>query len=149
MRLLKLVLGWCLVILLTGCIGESYDFSPPTVSLVDPNYIGEETELAEANVEWYNDKKFNKRTDDIYSFVQKQEPIIFNSGQQVDFLIENGFFDPEGINISMMKNQHKIEVEVQDSQTFYLPKEKGEYLIEVNLESDKGDAQYVGKIVIQ
>lgn len=149
MRILKWAIGLCLALLLTGCFGENYDFSPPTVSLVDPNNISEESELAKANVKWDYDKKYNKKTDDINSLAQKQEPIKLKSGQQVDFLIEEGHFDPDGISIVLSKNQQKIDLEVKNEQTFSVPKEKGEYLIEVNLNSDKGKAQYVGEIIIQ
>ncbi len=43
------------------CIGVEYDFPPPTVSVYyAPNSISPNQELAEANIDWDYDEKYNK-----------------------------------------------------------------------------------------
>jgi len=135
---------------LTGCFGENYDFSPPTVSVFTPNGINEQEKLAEANIDWNYDEKYNKETKDILSLAKKQNKMSFNSGQQVELSLENGDFNPNGISVSVWQKENKIDLEYQkNDQSFYLPKEKGEYMIVVDLNADSGNAQYVGSIVIQ
>lgn len=75
MRLVKIIIGMLSIFLLTGCFGESYDFSPPTVSLSSSNAIISKEKLAEANIKWYQDNVFNKKTDNLFSLARKQEPI--------------------------------------------------------------------------
>ena len=53
----KLIVGLFFVFLLTGCFGEEYDFSPPTVSVFTPNGINYQEDLAEANIDWNYDSK--------------------------------------------------------------------------------------------
>ncbi|MFB6466751.1 hypothetical protein ACE38V_07965 [Cytobacillus sp. Hz8] len=51
-RFFKLFIGLLFILTLTGCFGEEYDFTPPTVSLVNPDDITQEEKLAEANIDW-------------------------------------------------------------------------------------------------
>ncbi len=45
------------------CIGEEYDFSPPTVSVYTLNSISPKEEgLAKVNIDWEYDEKYNKET---------------------------------------------------------------------------------------
>lgn len=150
-RFCTFLLGLFFVVSLTGCIGESYDFSPPTVSVFTPNGINGQEELAEANINWSYDKKYNKETKDIQSLAKKQNKMYFNSGQRVEITLEDGDFNPNGISVSVWQKEKKIDLEYQkNDQSFYLPKEKGEYMIVVDLNTDNGgNAQYVGNIVIQ
>lgn len=150
-RFLKLIIGLFFVFSLTGCIGEEYDFSPPTILLANPDGINQEEELAEANIDWHSDERYNKETKDIQSLAKKQNKMYFNSGQQVDLLLDHGDFDLKGISVSVWQNESKMDLERKDEheQSFYLPKEKGEYVIVVDLDTDKGNAQYVGNVVIQ
>lgn len=149
-RFFKLIIVLLVVFSLTGCFGENYDFSPPTVSVFTPNGINEQEKLAEANIDWNYDEKYNKETKDILSLAKKQNKMSFNSGQQVELSLENGDFNPNGISVSVWQKENKIDLEYQkNDQSFYLPKEKGEYMIVVDLNADSGNAQYVGSIVIQ
>ena len=146
----KLIAGLFCVFLLTGCIGEEYDFSPPTVSVFTPNGINSKEDLAEANIDWNYDEKYNKETKDIQSFAKKQDVIYFNAGELVAITLEDGDFNPDGISVSVWQEDKKIDLEYQkSSQDFYLPEEKGEYVIVIDIDADSGNAQYVGNVVIQ
>lgn len=90
-----------ILFLLTGCIGEEYDFSPPTVSVYSPDGINYQEDLAEANIDWNYDEKYNKETKDIQSLAEKQNKIYFNSGELVVINLEDGDFDPDGISVSV------------------------------------------------
>ncbi|WP_141431079.1 hypothetical protein [Bacillus sp. 03113] len=148
-RFFKLIIGLFFVFSLTGCIGEDYDFSPPTVSLLNPNDINQQEDLEEANINWNSDKQYSKETEDILSLAKKQNKMYFDSRQQVDLLFEHGDFDLKGVSVSVHQNDKKIDLEFKDDQSFNLPNEKGEYVIVVDLNTDSGNAQYVGNIVIQ
>ncbi|WP_075620114.1 hypothetical protein [Paenisporosarcina indica] len=146
----KLIIGLFFVFLLTGCIGEEYDFSPPTVLVFTPSGINEQEDLTEANIDWNYDKKYNKETKDIQSLAKKQNIMYFNSGQQVQISLENGDFNPNGISVSVWQKENKINLEYKKSdQSFYLPNEKGEYMIVIDIDADSGNAQYVGNVFIQ
>ncbi|GHI01644.1 hypothetical protein [Neobacillus kokaensis] len=146
----KLLLGLFFVFSLTGCFGEEYDFSPPTVSLTNPDDITQEEKLAEANIDWTYDEKYNKETKDILSLAKKQNKMYFTSGQRVQFGLEDGHFDAKDVKISLWQGENKMDLEIDNAgQYFNLPKEKGEYMIVVDVPTDKGNAQYVGIVVIQ
>ncbi|MBM7602722.1 hypothetical protein JOC75_000692 [Metabacillus crassostreae] len=149
MRVIMLILGLFIVSSLTGCFGEDYDFSPPTVTVM--NGQDETIELAEANIDWYHDSKYNKETENIYSFAKEQDTLYLKAGDEASYSLENGHFNPsgKGISISVWKNDQKTELELKDVQTFSLPKEIGDYTLVLDLNTDKGNAQYVGNISIQ
>lgn len=149
-RFCNFLFGLFFVVTLTGCLGESYDFSPPTVSLVNSDDITQEEKLAEANIDWTYDEKYNKETKDIHSLAKKQSKMYFSSGQKVQFTLEDGDFDAKDVKISLLQDENKINLSIDNvRQYFNLPNEKGEYIIVVDVPSDKGNAQYVGNIVIQ
>jgi hypothetical protein len=138
------------VVLSTGCIGEEYDFSPPTASLTNPEDISQEAKLAEANIDWTYDEKYNKETKDILSLAKKQNKMYFNSGQKVQFSLQDGHFDEKKVKISLLQNENKMDLEMEHAGSYFnLPNEEGEYVIVLDLPTDKGNAQYVGNIIIQ
>lgn len=138
-----------MVILLSGCIGENYDFSPPTVTLSNPDNIMQDVTLAEANIDWYYDEKYNKETENIQALANEQAPIILNAGQKVDYQIEDGDFDPDRISVSVLEDDSELELELEEVESFRLPNKTGEYIVIFEIKSDNGNAQYVGKIVIK
>ncbi|MGR9049640.1 hypothetical protein ACQ4XT_13525 [Halobacillus faecis] len=135
------------IFLLSGCIAEDYDFTPPTVSLGD-QYLREHEELEAANIDWNSDKEYTKETEDIYSLAKEQKPLYFSSGEQVQILFETQDFAIEELSAYVWQNDKKTKSQVND-QKFSLPKEKGEYVVVVDLISDNGNVQYVGNIVIE
>jgi hypothetical protein len=149
-RFFKIIIGMLFVVTLTGCFGEEYDFTPPTASITNPDDINQEEKLAEANIDWTYDEKYNKETKNILSLAKKQKKMYLNSGQRVQFNLEDGHFDAKKVTISLWQNENKIDLAIDNAgQYFNLPKEKGEYMIVLDLPTDKGTAQYVGNIVIQ
>ncbi|ETI67755.1 hypothetical protein [Neobacillus vireti] len=145
----KLLIGLFFVFSLTGCFGESYDFNPPSVKLSSNSNI-ESEELAQANIVWRgegNKIKKELKIKDIFSLAKHQQQMNFIAGEKVDLLFEHTDFAPKGLSVSVWQNDKKFDLEVNDI-SFYLPKDKGEYVIEVNLHTDRGDAQYVGNINI-
>lgn len=147
---LKLTGGLLLIFLLTGCIGEDYDFTPPTVTLESPTTL-QPVELVEANLDWRgeNGEQLKKETKDIQSFAKEQKQLHFNSGQQVDLRFDSEDFAVETLTVSIWKNAEELTLELNDDRSFYLPKEKGDYVIVVDLHTDLGKAQYTGNIIIQ
>jgi len=105
--ILKLLLIWSFVFTLTGCIGEEYDYTPPTVTLNDSSMT---EELVEANIDWRgeNGEPLNKETEDVVSFAREQTTIHINSGQKVDIRFDNEDFAVEQLNVSVWKNDRGI-----------------------------------------
>lgn len=147
---LKLCIGLFLSFSLTGCFGESYDFNPPTVKLSSDSIIGSE-ELAVANIVWRgednNQIKKELKIKDIFALAKQQQPVYLVAGEKVELLFEHTDFDTKDLSVSVWQNDKKIDLEVKDI-FFHLPKATGEYVMEVNLQTDRGDAQYVGNLVI-
>ncbi|MCU1808055.1 hypothetical protein NVV31_21935 [Cytobacillus firmus] len=146
----KLAAGLWLVMALTGCIAEEYDFTPPAVTLSNTDSV-QSAELKEANVDWIgeNNKQIKKETDDIISFGKKQEALSYKAGQKIDLLFDSEDFLVEELSVSLWKDDEEIQLDLNDLRSFSLPEEKGEYVIEVYLRSDSGSAQYAGNVVIQ
>ncbi|WP_342573209.1 hypothetical protein MHH37_11925 [Solibacillus sp. FSL K6-1781] len=149
-RYLNVAIGLLSLFLLSGCFGEDYDFSPPTVMVITPNGIDIQEALAEANIDWKYDDKYNKETEDIQELAEMQNIIYFEPRELVALNMENGTFDPNKIKVSVLQNENKIELEYFIvNQTFNLPTEKGKYILVVDIETDKGNAQYVDNIAVQ
>ncbi|MCM3596027.1 hypothetical protein M4D55_09555 [Metabacillus idriensis] len=148
-KLLKIITCIFLMYLLTGCIAEEYDFTPPAVTLSTSDSIQSE-ELKEANVHWTgeNSKLLERKTEDFLSFAREQKQLSFTAGQRIDLLFDSEDFVVEELAVSVWKNDEKIDLELDEQRSFYFPKEKGKYAIVVELETDRGSAQYVGNIAI-
>lgn len=147
---LKLFMGLFLAFTLTGCIGEEYDLTPPTVTIstVTESMNVQSIELEEANTDWVSDKHYKKETEDILSFAREQNPVSFKSGQKVDFAFDSQDFSIEELNVSVWKDKKEIKLEINDDRSFHLPKEEGEYVIVYDLRADSGIAQFVGNILM-
>ncbi|QCR31996.1 hypothetical protein [Lysinibacillus sp. SGAir0095] len=146
---LKYCIGLLVILSLSGCIGENYDFSPPSVELSsDSNF--EPLELEEANIDWRgeNNNQIENETEDILSLSKNLQSIYGFRGEEVDLLFGHHDFDLRELSVVAWKNEQKFELEASDS-SFYLPSEKGDYILEVNLKTDRGTAQYVGNVNVQ
>jgi hypothetical protein len=146
----KLAAGLGLVMALAGCIAEEYDFTPPSVTLSNTDSV-QSAELKEANIDWIgeNNKQIKKESDDMISFAKKQEALSYHAGQKIDMLFDSEDFMVEELSVSLWKNDEEIQLDLNDHRSFSIPEEKGEYVIEVFLRSDRGSAQYAGNVVIQ
>ena len=149
-RFFLLIFGLFSVFVLSGCFGEDYDFSPPKAVIMDYENDGLRVELAEANIDWNSDKTYKKETKDILSLAKKQNKMYVTSGQELSFSLSDGIFDEKKVEISLWQGEKEIELPINISgNVFNAPEEKGEYILELYLPSDKGFAQYVGYIIIQ
>ena len=154
-RSFLLIFGLFSIFVLTGCFGEDYDFSPPKAVILNSENGALEVELAEANINWksdktYTDKTYTKETKDILSLAKNQNIMYVKSGQELHFSLSDGIFDEKEVEISLRQGEKEIELPINISDNFFnVPEEKGEYMLELYLPSDKGYAQYVGYIVIQ
>ncbi|MCM3585708.1 hypothetical protein M3182_08085 [Mesobacillus maritimus] len=139
------------IVILTGCIGEEYDFTPPTVTLNDSSSLKNLVELAEANIDWRGEEgePLTKETEDAFAFAKDQTPVSISSGQKVDIEFGSQDFAVEELEVSMWKQDEEMKLDVMDGRSFYFPEEKGEYVIVLDLRSDRGKAQYVGNAVVQ
>jgi len=145
----KLAIGTCLLFLLGGCIGEDYDFSPPTVRI--SAYDTANIVLKEANLDWHGEdnKSYKKETKDILKLGEEQEALTVESG--TDGYLE---FDSEDFAVKELTayvvdtNKQEIKLDKTD-RSFNFPKEKGKYVFVVLLNTDLGSAQYVGNIVVK
>lgn len=139
--------GLCFAFALTGCIGENYDFTPPSASIMsNPDLT--EGELEAANIDWDSDKTYTQTTDDIYSLAKEQKPLHYYSGQQMDVLFDNGDIKIQALSVYVVRDGEKTELPM-DGRTFDLPEAEGEYVIVVDLQTDSGSAEYVGNLVIE
>ena len=144
----RLAIGLMLLICLAGCIGENYDFTPPGITLSSSAPV-EWDRLAEANVDWLGpeNKRIDKEVEDFSAFADKQPEMRLVAGEKVDLLFEHGDFDLQSLSVTLWHDGEETAVEVEDIM-FTLPDAIGDYLIEVNLRTDRGSAQYAGKLSI-
>ncbi|WP_201715659.1 hypothetical protein [Rossellomorea arthrocnemi] len=119
---------------LTGCIGGDYDFTPPTVTLMEIESV-DSVELTETNIDWHgeNGKPLDKETKEILTFAQEEKELTFPPGQQVDLL-----FDSEDLLGFLWVGNEKLKLEMGGDQSFSFPKGKGSYVPEVDLLTDRG-----------
>lgn len=138
------VLGFGIILSLTGCIAEDYDFTPPSVTLFESDIP-----LKEANIDWSSDKPYKKETKDILSLAKKQQQISVSPNKQDLITFDSEDFKVDELTIYMWKQDEKAKIELDKNRNFNFPKEKGEYLIEVDLLTDKGTAEYVGNVIVE
>ncbi|GKV70196.1 hypothetical protein NCCP2716_26940 [Sporosarcina sp. NCCP-2716] len=138
-----------MALVLAGCIGEDYDFSPPAVTL-QPADAAQQEQLAEANIEWSYDEKYNKKTDDIFALAVKQNKLLLTPDQRVQLTLDHGDFKLDGITIFVWQNDERVTLPFDEKdQSFAAPAEAGNYVVEVALAADKGQAQYVGMLAVE
>lgn len=133
-----------ILFLLTGCIGEDYDFTPPSVTLFESDIP-----LIEANIDWSSDKQYKKETKDILLLAKKQKQMSVSPNKQDLITFDSEDFEVYELTIYLWKQDEKTKLELDKNRHFNFPKEKGEYLIEVDLLTDKGDAEYVGNVAVE
>jgi hypothetical protein len=150
MRYVKSFICLFLTIALTGCIAEDYDFTPPTVTLMETDSI-DSVELTETNIDWQgeNGKPLEKDTKEVVDFAREQKELTFPSGQQVDVLFDSEDFAVEELRAFLWLGNEKLQLDMDENRSFTFPRGKGSYVLEVDLQTDRGSAQYVGNIVIQ
>lgn len=85
---------------------------------------------------------------DSLELAREQQQVSVKAGQEdfVDF--DSQDFAIVDLSVSVWRDGEQIQLDVNRLKEFNFPNEKGEYLIEVNLTSDFGTAQYVGNISV-
>ncbi|WP_226671953.1 hypothetical protein [Rossellomorea aquimaris] len=139
-----------LTFFMTGCIGEDYDFTPPTLTLMNTDSV-DSVELTETNIDWRgkNSKPLGKEIKEVVDFTREQKELTFPSGQQVDLLFDSEDFAVEELRAFLWLGNEKLQLDMGENRSFTFPKGKGSYVLEVDLQTDRGNAQYVGNIVIE
>ncbi|MEN1968372.1 hypothetical protein WMZ97_09895 [Lentibacillus sp. N15] len=152
---LKIFTGLLLALTLTGCIGEDYDVGVPIALLYFEN-ITMPVQLTEANISWSSSSgDVEKTKDDIQRFGLSQDELKVSPNEKAFLNFEeneeNGgdiWTDPK-ITVALLKDEQRVEIEMNDSREFRFPIEKGHYVLAVKFISSAGTAQYVGNILIQ
>lgn len=151
-RLIKSLIGLLFAFSLTGCFGEDYDVGVPTAHLHIDNA---NVQLTEANIDWdTGSEKVLKTVENIEKFASTLNVTNVSSGEKafLDFKEneENGgdiWTDPK-ITVFLSIENDWIELELDESREFQLPKNKGKYILVVEFDNSAGKAQYVGNIVV-
>ena len=144
MRFLKCLIGLCSVIILSGCIAEEYDYSPPSVTLGSTGI-----QMVESNIDWTRVDEYLKETEDIMALA-KQQPLYLVQASKEDYIqFDSQDFAIKELTVSVWQGENQIPLEMKDERTFNFPSQAGEYVVEVNLVSDNGSAQYVANILIE
>lgn len=144
---LKMLVSVFIVIVLAGCIGEEYDYTPPTATLGSDYDVGEGT-LGTANVDWNSDEVYKKNTDDLKAFAKKQKSFHYYAGQNVYLNLSHTDFEIKKISVYVLKNNKKTELPTDDN-SFDLPNEEGRYVIIIKLLADDGSVEYAGNLILK
>ncbi|BAC12725.1 hypothetical protein ACFQ4N_04090 [Oceanobacillus iheyensis] len=136
-------------------IGEEYDGDVPIALLyIDNKIVG----LTEANISWNTDYIGSQKTiEDIEQFASSLNETNISSGKKVFLdLIENeenggggDIWTDSKITVSLLNDNERIELELDESRELLFPKKTGNYVLEVEFVNSAGKAQYVGNVVIE
>lgn len=132
------------MIILSGCIAEEYDYSPPSVTLGSTGI-----QMVESNIDWTRVDEYLKETEDIMALA-KQQPLYLVQASKEDYIqFDSQDFAIKELTVSVWQGENQIPLEMKDERTFNFPSQAGEYVVVVNLVSDNGSAQYVANILIE
>jgi hypothetical protein len=138
--------------ILAGCFGEDYYEDPPTAHLM----IGDKKhKLKEGNRNWnFTDEDPDKEHIDLKELAAKEKQISVNPGGRALLVIEqNGedgesVYTGEAISVVVRKGE-ELQILNDEDGGFYFPKEKGDYVLEIDFDSDQGDTEFVGNIRVE
>ncbi|GMB09537.1 hypothetical protein EDD69_11361 [Thermolongibacillus altinsuensis] len=135
-----------------GLLSEDYSTFPPEAKLITNNkeYI---LDLGAYKWEVGNSVSENKMEENIsvYTLGQNKNPIEVNKKQMAKLqFIKHQEFKLEQIIAYLWRDENqKEESKVERNHTFILPNNPGNYVLELNIKSNRGHVQYVGKIVVK
>lgn len=138
-----------LTFVLTGCFGEKYEFYPPTI-LIDNGLVFEE--LVESNSEWKGEgnKPLIKHTRDWFAMAKEQPSFALKGGDDIMIHSSHGDYLLYDIKASLWLNENeKTDLYVEEDYSIQLPKKSGTYVLELTLETDQGNSQYVGHLILK
>lgn len=114
------------ILLLTGCIAEDYDFTPPTLTIINTYSSAlEGQELEAANINWNSDRAYLKETKDLTAFASAQKLLSYAPEERMDISLNNQDFLIRELNVYVIQNNEEVELLSEDL-TFILPEEVGE-----------------------
>ncbi|MBH0157239.1 hypothetical protein IHV10_12730 [Fictibacillus sp. 5RED26] len=138
--------------LLTGCIGEDYYESPPEAFL----QVGDELyKLKEGNRKWnFTEGEYDKEYISLKEVAAKEKQISVNPGSSGFLIIEQneieGMNPYSGVSIGVVARKGEDLTMLNDAdKTFFFPKEKGNYVLEIDFDSDQGDTEFVANIKVE
>ncbi|MED1864326.1 hypothetical protein P4V41_12745 [Fictibacillus nanhaiensis] len=139
-------------LLLTGCIGEDYYESPPEAFL----QVGDELyKLKEGNRKWnFTDEDYDKEYINLKELAAKEKQIFVKPGSSGFLIIEQneieGIYPYSGVSIGVVARKGDDLTMLNDAdKTFFFPKEKGNYVLEIDFDSDQGDTEFVANIKVE
>lgn len=138
--------------LLTGCggIAETYVYTPPNASII--NNSSQEMKLEKANFDWDSDKHYENKVKDIFKLAKEQEQIKLKPNESVILKFNHGDFLLKEKTVTAWKDGKSTKIKIDQQATggeFHAPTKKGNYVIEINILTDSGTAQYVGNILVE
>lgn len=147
-----IVIGAIYIFQQDGLLSEDYSTFPPEGKLITNN---EEYMLDLEAYKWevgnsVSENKMEQNTS-VYALGQKKSPIEVNKKQMAKLLfIKHQEFKLEQIKAYLWRDENqKEELKVEENHTFILPNNPGNYVLELNIKSNRGHVQYVGKIVVK
>jgi hypothetical protein len=140
------------ILMMAGCIGEDYYEDPPTAHLE----IGDKKyKLKEGNRNWrFTDEDLNKEHIDLKELAAKQKEITVKPGGRALLVYEqngkDGRYIYTGQKIGVVARKgDEIQILSEQAGGFYFPKEKGNYVLEIDFDSGQGDTEFVGNIKVE
>lgn len=151
-RVPRIAIFLSLIFLLSGCIGEDYDVGVPTAHL---SLELMSVKLAEGNISWKTASEDVQYTvNNIEEIALSEDEIVLWPNQLVSINFEeneeNGgdIFTDEKVTASLLKDDQRVDLELNDVYEFNVPTESGNYVLEVNFKNSAGEVQYLGNVRI-
>lgn len=145
MKYAKLLTTVLLIFVLTGCIGEDYDFSPPKAEIT-LNKIPLKTVV----VKWNVGQKVYSRNKDILKTAEKMPVANVIAGDKDFINFNHGDYAIQSLDLTFIKDGKEGKIKkldlVDTSQDFKFPLKTGHYIIQVELSTESGNVTYVGSI---
>ncbi|MFJ8236063.1 hypothetical protein ACIQ34_09990 [Ureibacillus sp. NPDC094379] len=83
------------------------------------------------------------------ALAKEQKQVTVQEGSNESIKFDHEYFLLEDLTVEVWNKGETIQLEVDNKlREFTFPSEKGTYVIEVNLNTDHGTAQYVGNLQI-
>lgn len=132
------------VILLSGCIGKEYDYNPPNAS-----FGYSDIPMVKSDFYWSIDEGYNMKKTDIINLVKEQEKISVHHGHEDFIVFDKENFFVKDLTLFIWQGNEKKQLELDKFSNFKYPEETGEYILELNLVTKHGKAQYFANILVE
>lgn len=122
---------------------------PPTASISTNFDKTSEEKLTEMKADWQLPKdngKYTVETDDMSSFLKEQKQLQYHAGQPIEIVFDHQNFEVKTLKVYLEQDGESTLLPTIGN-TFDLPV-AGEYVITVDLLTDKGSVEYAGNILV-